>query len=344
MTDIAFYIRIFEASPTDDFVEKRQTAIAALTKEYKTRSSFGDILGLSESLAGVLVPSGKLPDVLARQVEGALKAASPSFVLEDGSVEAMVCAVLAAVKYLESISPSSDVATGADVLALSLWSSLSFQKPLKEAKLEKLRCELLETARKLAMGTAEKCRQRVQVPDGSFAPVEAEGGADIEKRWKDGPLKALNALRKNAALDREEIDVLWWVLGDWSYIYKKRFSAMPVRLAPVVAAWELTQNLKRMPAEAHKQLILRLVGEGEGEPLPSLISELGAEVSPLARLLDNDVMIADHPYVFPLLNALISTGFRIYGDEEVRDPTEWASRALLECGLLRVIKHSAPIS
>jgi len=76
MSDIASYIRIFEASPSDDFVEKRQAAIGALADQYKKRSSHADILGLAEGLAGALAPKGKLPDALAIQIEAALKEAS----------------------------------------------------------------------------------------------------------------------------------------------------------------------------------------------------------------------------------------------------------------------------
>ena len=344
MSDIASYIRIFEASPSDDFVEKRQAAILALADQYKKRSLHADILGLAEGLAGALAPKGKLPDALAIQIEAALKEASPSFVLEEGQVEAKVCAILAAVTYLEPIAPSSGTANRADIFALALWSALSFQKPLTDLKMEKLRTELLGIARDLATRTAENCRVRVAVPNAAFAPPEAEGWAGIEKAWKAGPLKALDALRLNAALDREEIDVLWWVLGDWSPLYKRKLSAMAPRLAPLVAAWELTQKLKRMPAQAHKQLIQRLVGAGEGETLPALIAGLGAEATSLAGPLAGDAMVTNHPHVFPLLNAMVTTGFKIAGDKEARDPDEWASRALLECGLLRITKLAAPIS
>jgi hypothetical protein len=344
MTDIASYIRIFEASPSDDFVEKRQTAITALADSYRKRSAFVDIIGLAEGLAGALAARGKLPDALAGQVEAALKEASPSFVLEESPLEAKVCAVLAAVEYLEPIAPSSGAASRADILALGLWSALSFQKPLTDPKLDKLRAELLGIARNLAARTAENCRLRVAVPDGAFAPPEAEAWAGIEKKWKAGPLKTLDALRLNAALDREEIDVLWWVLGDWSQLYKKKLSAMPPRLAPLAAAWELTQQLKRIPAEAHKQLIQRLVGDGAAEALSALIKSLGDDRLPLAGLLAGDAMIVNHPHAFPLLNGLLDTGFKVAGDKEARGPDEWASRALLECGLLRATKLPVPIS
>jgi hypothetical protein len=344
MTDLALHIRIFEASPTDDFVEKRQAAIGALAEQFKKRSTFVDILGLADGLAGAVAPKGKLPDELASQVETALKEVSPSFVLEGHQLEAQVCALLGAVSYLSSVTPGGGAATRSDILALGLWSALSFQQLLAEAKLEKLRFELLCLARDLAVRAAENSRQRVPVPDGAFAPAEAEGWAGIENKWKSGPLKTLDALRLNAALDREEIDVLWWALADWSEVYQEKLSSMDQRLLPLVASWEIAQLLKRMPATAHKHLILRLVKNGNKENLTSLITELGNKRVALARKIAVDEIVARCPHVFTLLNALANPASKVAGDEELRAPADWASRALLESGLLRVTKLPAPIS
>lgn len=344
MTEIASHIRIFESSPTDDFVEKRQAAIGAMAAYFKERKSFVDILGLADGLATTIAPKGKLPDALAIQVATALTNASPSFVLEGHQLEARVCALLGAVSYLESAAPSAGSTSRSDVLALGLWSALSFQKPLAEAKLEKLRVELLELARNLAVRTAENSRQRAPVPDGAFAPGEADGWAGIEKKWKAGPLKTIDALRVNAALDREEIDVLWWVLADWSAVYKEKLSSMDPRLSPLVASWEIVQLLKRMPAAAHMHLVLRLARDGDKENLTDLITELGDKRVVLAQQFAEEAIVASCPHVFPLLNALTNPASKIAGDKEARGAADWIGRALLESGLLRLTKLSGQIS
>ena len=65
MSDIASYIRIFEASPSDDFVEKRQTAIAALAEQYKKRTLHADVLGLADLIARTRVGAGAVHQPLA---------------------------------------------------------------------------------------------------------------------------------------------------------------------------------------------------------------------------------------------------------------------------------------
>ena len=81
MTDLALHIRIFEASPTDDFFQKRRAAIGAITAKFKTLRALDKILGLADALAAAVAPGGKLRNDLASQIESALKDASPTFVL-----------------------------------------------------------------------------------------------------------------------------------------------------------------------------------------------------------------------------------------------------------------------
>lgn len=344
MTDIAAHIRIFETSPTDDFVEKRVTAIGAISAKFEERKTFPEILTLADGLAAAIAAKGPLPKGIASDVEKSIKDASPSFVLEDRPLEALVCAALGVVNYLSRATPGDGAANRAVVLALALWSALSFQRALAEAKLEKLRGELLDAARDLSARSSESSRQRSTVPEPAFAPVEGGGWAGIAKSWDDGPLETLNALRRNAALDREEIDVLWWVLADWSEVYQEKLSSMDQRLAPLVAAWEIAQLLKRLPAAAHKHLVLRLVEADSKESLTSLIAELGERRAALSQLLANNEIVANYPHVFPLLTALSNRSSEIAGDKEARGRADWASRALLESGLVRVIKLRAPIS
>jgi hypothetical protein len=336
MTDFAAHIRIFEANPSDDFVEKRRKALDAIAKQFDSRTTFNDLYKLADELVEVAVSQGKLSGALATSVAAALKDASPAFVMEGHELEARTCALLAAVAHLEAFSPGVDGVGIIDVLALGLWSGLSFQKPLEDTKLERLRIELLDLARNIALGTAERSRQRMPVPEAVLTPIAAEGDAGFEKRWKAGPLRAINALKRNAALDSEEINVLWWVLGDWSSVYQEKLSTMDARLSPLVAAWELAQLLKSMPAQAHKHLILRIVQGEEKETLQELIVKLGSKREAFADKIVATEMITACPHVFPLLNALKGRTLKIGGSEEPRSRADWAARALLECGLVRV--------
>jgi GTPase-associated system helical domain len=345
MTDIATHIRIFEASPTDDFVEKRSEAVHALVEAYKQSTSWASILGLAGDIAQAISPRGKLSERLATLAHGSLKNVSPSYVLEGHELEAKVCTLIAVVQYLESAKESiSRVITVHQALAIALWSALSFQKPMAETRLERLRYELLSVARHIGARSAEEGRQRAAVADAALSVSPAEGLPGLEKQWKEGPLKTINALRFNAALDREEIDVLWWVLADWSVDFKQRFSTMPDIIAPIAASLELVKSLKRMPADAHKHIVLRLAKLGISKTLPDLLEELGEGRRVLADGLADKPLVYECPYVFPLLSAVRDPKQNLPGTKEIRDLGAWSERTLLEAGLLRVAYIAEPIS
>ena len=80
-----------------------------------------------------------------------------------------------------------------DSLALALWSALSFQKPLAEQRLEDVRAEMLNSARRTGLDLARRTRARRTLLD------------------HDSPDDEIRSLRWNAVLDREEIEVLMTV-------------------------------------------------------------------------------------------------------------------------------------
>jgi hypothetical protein len=337
MTDLAAHLRIFDISPSDELMQKRQAAINKLADQFRELSAPHQILVLANDLAGAIAFEGGLSSALASQVESAIRDQNPSFVQEDQEVQLTTCALLAALGILEGAKPAGDRLLRSDVLAAGLWSALSFQKPRSEPKLEALRRELLDRAAHLALQTAESARRRMPVPAAPFAVAETEAWPGIEKNWNAGPLKALSALQFNAALDREELDFLWWALGDWSVLLNARLSSPNAGAAAAIAsAIEAGMLLRRVPSEAHKHLVLRHVTEQKSETLSDLVKHLGDHRLMLSKPFDNNAALPACPHVFPLLTALSTSQVCGSGGRETRTMVEWASRALLEAGILHV--------
>ena len=90
---------------------------------------------------------------------------------------------------------------------------MTFQTPQKETKLEILRTELLQQCQRVVLTRAEAARKRNKVPDVRFDEPEELNAKNIGEAFKNGLKDTFNALSVNAAIDREEIDLLWWVLA-----------------------------------------------------------------------------------------------------------------------------------
>jgi len=342
MTEIASHIRIFADAPDDDFVTKRETAIKELSGKFsKARKGVPVYIRTANDLARALESNGTLSSEIATEISAAIGKEAKSFVADGHELEMKVIGTLAAIAAIDGAKPSAGILTTVDLLAVCFWSALSFQKPLAEAKLEAIRAELMTKARNLIQKSASASRRREEV-NNFDCPAPKDVTADAIKASVDKAAKdSVAALRANAALDREEIDFLWWSLSDWSAALQQRYSAPTHREAAAIASGlEAGSMLRRMPAEAHKQLVLRTVLNDEKLTLLDLLETLKPRLPELRNAVPDDEVVAQCPHVFPLIAALRLGKAENNAKVRVkRTLSEWASRALLEAAILRLAQH-----
>ncbi|WP_342723938.1 GTPase-associated system all-helical protein GASH [Bradyrhizobium sp. B097] len=353
MTHIATHIRIFASDPSDELVEKRTAAIGEIAGIFKGRRQVGELLQTANDLAVAVQQGGKLSAALTGTIEGAIRKTSTAFVAEGHELEMLVCGMSGA---LQAVSGSAALLHGAvsipDVLSFGLWSALSYQKPRTEPKIEQLRNELLQSAHGHCAAVARDSRQRIKVSDPEFkeapkkeeepeTPFDASAMKEGLKPFKD----AIANLRSNAAVDREEIDLLWWVLSDWSSLLGRRFSDEKVgdAAAAVASGIEAGRMIRRAPAEAHRHLILRYVPTGKDLSLIELLTAIGGDRTALAPT-EAETYISNCPAVFPLSNAL-RTGAASDPRAKIKRPLgDWAARALLESSIAHLCSNNTGVS
>ncbi|MFZ2069130.1 MAG: GTPase-associated system all-helical protein GASH, partial [Xanthobacteraceae bacterium] len=99
---------------------------------------------------------------------------------------------------------------------------------------------------------------------------------------------------------------------------------------------EAGRMLRRLPGDAHRNLVLRHVKQGEPINLTELIRSLGGDRVSLAAAFPDDTIIPACPAVFPLLGALTSGSTSQAGARKKRSVSDWAARSLLETGAIHV--------
>lgn len=356
MTHIASHIRIFAANPTDDLVAKRTIAIGEIAKAIIGQTGVADVLRNANDLAFAAQQGGSLSPQLTQMVEDAIRKQATAFVADsDTKLEVLVCGMLGELQILTGAKPLRNGSTSiADVLAYGLWSALSFQKPRSEAKLEHLRNELMQTAQNHCAKAASEGRKRVQVADPEFKqPAKKEGSADGEEDTDLDvetvtlglrPFRtAIADLKANAALDREELDLLWWVLSDWSTLLRRRFSAEGGAVAAVASGIEAGRLIRRIPVDAHRHLVQRNVNAGKDLSLQELLNAIGEDRTALAPT-EGQGFIAQCPAVFPLSSALITGKADDAKAKIKRTITDWADRALLESAIAHMCSNLPVVS
>lgn len=267
MTDIAEYVRIFDLKPTDDLVQKRTTSIKEIGQGILKLKNRGEILEHANGVANGFATKGQLTPSFQDAVVNSIRKKATAFVLKDNELEVLVCAHVAILQQLEIAKPSITARSITEFYAAGLCSALSFQPPKKEAKIEALRKEISTVADKLLMSSAELAR--VRLPVISPAKTAAETGVTFDSLTAAFE-PTVGALRSNAILDREELDILWFSLGDWSSLLEGKISERDPGIAAIVVGLEMGAKLRNFPAKAHVNIAMRNVPAADSVSLNEL--------------------------------------------------------------------------
>lgn len=332
MDNLPVHVRITTLAPTNEDVNARRAAIATLSDAWGKIKSVQSIVEKAEMIADSLGGDGTPYEDLGLEVQEALQEHASAFLHEDSPLDVGLCAGMASLSVLEP-EPSESGWTIADIYSNALWSALAFQPILTEEKREKLRREVLDRAQRRSSRSADLARSRSKVPDFSELIVTvAEAPAKPSTSFKKTTGATIDALRRNAALDREEFDFLWWVQLSRSRLLDKPLTALdePVRL--VASGIEAAGHLRRLPAEVHYDLVLRTVDADPELNLEELLGAIGDGTARLTASFDT-ARAKKYASVFPLLNALATGETDVAGGEVKRRASEWGGRALLEAAL-----------
>lgn len=339
MNNIAVHMRISGVTVSDSDVDSRRAAATSLAtswgKDRTTASIVSRAAGIAEVLGGEGTPSQALGD----EVQAAIQKKSPSFLYEERPLDVGVCAGMAMVSIL-STPPGVTGWSNVDVYAAALWSALTYQPVLTPERRENLRREVLTTATDLSATSADKARERINVPDPSDVEITIEADNVTTNDFKEAMADTVEALRRNAALDREELDFLWWAQLGRSRLLKKQLSeiAEPTRI--VAAGIEGARMLRRLPCEVHREIVLRTLDQDPELDLAELLAAIGDDRAALSAAVIRANALA-HPTVFPLLHALATGEVDGPGAPLKRRVSEWGERALLEATLVRLMSQGA---
>lgn len=353
MENLAAHMRITGSPVSNDDVDTRRAAIKELSEEWAKGPAIDKLLATATCIAQALhdeTPSA----AFGAEIQTAVQKHAAAFLYEESPFEVGIVAGMAFVEIARAKPSPTQEWTTREVLCAAVWSALSYQQPLAETKREQLRTEVLKSAESFVTHAAEASRVRSQVDDFATlaitlaAPVKKEGEAEADPKalptassnFAKATVATINALRRNAALDREELDFLWWAQLSRSRLLDKQLASLaePVRL--VAAGIEGAAHLRRLPCEVHRDIVLKTLDKNPELDLKKLLSTIGDEREKIeARYADG--LATKWPTVFPLLNALVTGQSDGSAHAVKRRASEWGARALLEAGMVRYFETGA---
>lgn len=339
MNNISVHMRICAVSVSDSEVESRQAAAKSIATNWNKDTNPISINSTVADIALALNGDGIPSNELGNKIQIAIQKKSPSFLYEERPLDVGVCAGMALVSMLggsHSVSGWSIL----DVYATALWSALSYQPVLEDVRRENLRREVLAAADSWYVTSAKKARERIDVPEPSVLKIEIDEDNAATSNFESVMAKTIDALSRNAALDREELDFLWWAQLGRSRILKKQIAdiAEPTRI--IAAGIEGAKLLRRLPCDVHNEIILRSLEENQELNLAELLEEIGDDRALLNSEFINDNVLTQ-PTIFPLLHALSTGETNQIGSSLKRPISEWGERALLEATFAQLISQGA---
>ncbi|MBB5730980.1 hypothetical protein FHS99_003488 [Sphingomonas prati] len=340
MDNLPVHMRITSLAPTNDDVDARRATITELSETWGKITDITELLTKADAIANSLGGNGEPYEHLGMEVQEVLQKSASAYLYAERPLDVGVCAGMAAMSIMEG-EPGSGGWQIADVYSNALWSALAFQPALGEDKREKLRREVLDRSRERSRASADRARDRSLVPDmGDLAITVTAETLKTTNTFKKATSATIDALRRNAVLDREELDFLWWIQLNRSRLVQKPFGGMaePARL--VASGIEAATHLRRLPANLHFDLVLRSVDDDAELDLKTLIEGIGDDKALLAMSF-NSTRAAVYPSVFPLLHVLATGDVAVLGAQVKRKASVWAGRALLEAGLMRMCDNGA---
>ena len=309
------HVLICEPQPSEEQVEEWREVVHELAVGVMRVNSPLGLFELADDLAHMVeergAGSGALGTLVARTLADVEAEGNSSTA---GGLYSCVCAMLAA----RQIVAGDGGPIKRAAMAVATWSALSFKAPLAEPRLEELRGEILANARRESLRMASQARRRGE------ESVGQTGSAAAAKR-------VIEALRRNAALDGEELELLRWILADECRGLGLGFGDISrSETAALAMGIELGQLLAVFPTVAHYRLGKRFVKEGCLLDLARLVEAVSDDRDRLAGLCSNQPVVEACPSVFPLLTALSGGTVEGRGAGIERSLTEWWGRALLE--------------
>ncbi|MEG3350265.1 GTPase-associated system all-helical protein GASH [Novacetimonas sp. GS1] len=329
MTSImAKYAYIFWGNPADGDVQARNQAVEALSAYLAAlpcRQAINIAAAITRSFSGEALAAN-----LAAKVEDAIVAHAAAFVLRENEQQGVVCLAVSALKLVRAPLADDSGWTAADAIAASLWSALALQDQVEHGKMEELRQDLMTACRDRVRAVAKEARRRHSIPDVGLLTISETdpAGSKANTALRRAIKPVIKAVKENQDLDREELDILWWLMGDYSELLDCPLEEQEPFCRAIATGLEGATMLRRLPSDGLRYAILRCIEKSEALTLAELMAELKTERAELGKVHIGSWAATDLT-VFPLISALATTG-NIAASSVKLDARGWGARALLE--------------
>jgi hypothetical protein len=303
--------RLIHLNPTDEMVTRRKAIVASVLTSFDSEQDVDEVFRLVSAAI-----TGLSPDIAADVEYGQVltdvtkdhHAAFPSL-LSENALDLQLTACLAVGELLMRRGGKQVWMEPQTAVASVCVSSAGLSPNGKGLHLTGVQDALLAASRDRLTRAAAKVRTRPEYDSAELDELAPSG--DVAAFW--GQLKpflesAFETLTRVSAIDRDELEVLWWLYNDRSLVFGKALSEMAAYDVAFAAPIELVNRALCPAPSSLTNIVLGHVARGSGKPsngrkaLKSVIGAWSVEIirSLLPKEEDVQTLVSTCPKVLPL--------------------------------------------
>lgn len=357
------WYRIVHVQPTSQTIDNRKATVRDVVKTIDEAQNLDLALACAAGVVTGFHPNFTQDSSVVQSLVGAIRAHESAFPqdLSENALELRACAALA---LGEILVRKGDQAPdpGALLVASVLRSGLGARPAAKGKHLKHLLDDLDGAAAKVLASGALSSRRRFVKLAQRFEKLAAEP-ADLPTAWKSlvpALTAAMKEIAQGSAIDREELNVLWWMFGAASTTTGQPLAGMPAGAAVLCCGAELGGQCLVPPTSSLEAMVRRAYETGRKQLTDKSIEQVAADWDgKLLKVLvpDEDArgLARTYPSLFPLSwlcdRLLASQGAADWAAEfgrvtgipasHTRPPSDWAIQAFRERVAYRMHSESA---
>jgi hypothetical protein len=287
---------IITPDPSDAFISQRQKAISSLANDDTVAAHFPEWVELVW-LGLPTTPVGKVPEGVAKIID-AIQLQQPSFPGDPIERALDLRVTTAAVLHHYLSEPPSVDGGHSLVLSAVIVATSKFRAFQSEPRYN----QLVESLRLKAQSVIDEAGAAIRKRKELIAPnVRGADFNTIISSANEALTEIGKTVTNNMCVDREEMQVLWWVFGRYSKLLHAPYAALGMGDAALASATELASLMIVPPVPAARDFLCAVLEEKPALSLGELVAQTSVPALTLVRPPDEiKTVVRDHPALLPL--------------------------------------------
>lgn len=250
------WYRVVNTSPAEETIRARKLAVEGLIKKIDESDNYSLLIDCAAGTVGGFEISFSDSNAINSIVSSIQEhqQAFPSDIT-DNALELRVCASIAIGEILTRQGQGSS--DDAILTSAVLISGFGLKAEPQEQYLRAMLSELKDAAHEVSQRAAMEKRERAEL---DLEAINVAAPPDVAALWKIliPFLKvAFEQLENQARSDREELDVLWWLYGNYSAVAHRHLNSLKPYEAALCAGLEVADLTKVPSCESVRQMVAK---------------------------------------------------------------------------------------